>query len=420
MLGNSDEIKMERKTEVVGEFPRIDDRFAGMKNRYGWLLSQDFPSRLTCRGALGRGHDDEHARADRSGNRRERFLLGRAGLLDAGAVLHPAPGSTDEGDGYLVVIENRLAEMGSRLLLFDALEACQGTDRNDRIPVPNPPGLHGNWHGGEAALCIAKPPDFTAAPSFPRSRLNMADYDAANEYPKLPCISMASGSAGRPARPQGDQSRHRRDWASCRWPSAPISTARSKRPTRAYPQVARHSRAGTRRRAAQGSQSDARARGRHRPQRHARRRQDRRRDQDRGAERRESCSISMPRKRAAYMAASSSARPGARLVVHEPVGPVAAFAPWNFPINNPARKLGAPIAAGCSVILKPAEEAPSIRNGVVQALLDAGLPQGVCQLVFGVPDEVSRHLLASPVIRKVSFTGSTIVGKHLLKLAPTR
>ena len=105
------------------------------------------------------------------------------------------------------------------------------------------------------------------------------------------------------------------------------------------------------------------------------------------------------------------------LVMHEPVGPVAAFAPWNFPINNPGRKLGAPIAAGCSVILKPAEEAPASAMAVVQALLDAGLPDGVCQLVFGVPDEVSRHLLASPIIRKLSFTGSTVVGKQLMKLA---
>ena len=110
--------------------------------------------------------------------------------------------------------------------------------------------------------------------------------------------------------------------------------------------------------------------------------------------------------------------PGQRsIVVHEPVGPVAAFAPWNFPVNNPARKLGAPIAAGCSVILKPAEEAPASAIAVVQALLDAGLPGGVVQLVFGVPDEVSRHLLASPIIRKLSFTGSTVVGKHLMKLA---
>lgn len=105
------------------------------------------------------------------------------------------------------------------------------------------------------------------------------------------------------------------------------------------------------------------------------------------------------------------------IVVHEPVGPVAAFAPWNFPIHNPGRKLGAPIAAGCSVILKPAEETPASAMAVVQALLDAGCPGDVVQLVFGVPDEVSRHLLASPVIRKLSFTGSTVVGKHLARLA---
>lgn len=104
-------------------------------------------------------------------------------------------------------------------------------------------------------------------------------------------------------------------------------------------------------------------------------------------------------------------------VTHEPVGPVAAFAPWNFPLGNPGRKLGAPIAAGCSVILKAAEETPASALGVLQCLLDAGLPKEVAQAVFGVPDEVSRHLLASPVIRKLSFTGSTVVGKHLSKLA---
>jgi succinate-semialdehyde dehydrogenase / glutarate-semialdehyde dehydrogenase len=105
------------------------------------------------------------------------------------------------------------------------------------------------------------------------------------------------------------------------------------------------------------------------------------------------------------------------LVVKEPVGPVAAFAPWNFPLINPGRKLGAPIAAGCSVILKPAEESPASAIEVVRTLIDAGLPAGVAQLVCGVPDEVSRHLLASPIIRKLSFTGSTAVGKHLLALA---
>ena len=105
------------------------------------------------------------------------------------------------------------------------------------------------------------------------------------------------------------------------------------------------------------------------------------------------------------------------MVVHEPVGPVAAFAPWNFPLGNCARKLGAPIAAGCSVILKAAEETPASALVIVQALLDAGLPNGVAQAVFGVPDEVSRHLLGSSIIRKLSFTGSTVVGKHLAKLA---
>lgn len=105
------------------------------------------------------------------------------------------------------------------------------------------------------------------------------------------------------------------------------------------------------------------------------------------------------------------------MVVKMPVGPVAAFAPWNFPIGNPGRKLGGPIAAGCSVILKPAEETPASAMAILQALLDAGLPKRVAQLVFGVPDEVSRHLLASPITRKLSFTGSTTVGKHLLHLA---
>ena len=104
-------------------------------------------------------------------------------------------------------------------------------------------------------------------------------------------------------------------------------------------------------------------------------------------------------------------------VTFEPVGAVAAFAPWNFPIGNPGRKLGAPIAAGCSVILKAAEEAPASALAVLQCLHDAGLPKEVGQAVFGIPDEVSRHLLASPIIRKLSFTGSTAVGRHLMKLA---
>ncbi|MEI9964752.1 MAG: aldehyde dehydrogenase family protein [Caulobacteraceae bacterium] len=105
------------------------------------------------------------------------------------------------------------------------------------------------------------------------------------------------------------------------------------------------------------------------------------------------------------------------MVLKEPVGPVAAFAPWNFPVGNPGRKLAAAIAAGCSVILKPPEEAPASALNMLNALIDAGLPPGVAQVVFGVPDEVSRHLIGSPIIRKVSFTGSIAVGKHLVRLA---
>ncbi|MFW7346977.1 MAG: NAD-dependent succinate-semialdehyde dehydrogenase [Pigmentiphaga sp.] len=105
------------------------------------------------------------------------------------------------------------------------------------------------------------------------------------------------------------------------------------------------------------------------------------------------------------------------MVVKEPVGPVAAFAPWNFPTVNAARKIGSALAAGCPCILKPAEEAPAAALEVARALLEAGLPRGVLSVVFGVPAEVSEHLLASPIIRKVSFTGSIPVGQHLMKLA---
>lgn len=104
-------------------------------------------------------------------------------------------------------------------------------------------------------------------------------------------------------------------------------------------------------------------------------------------------------------------------VQYHPVGPVAGFAAWNFPSLNVMRKIGGALAAGCSTIVKPSEETPSAGIALVQALIDAGVPGDAVQCVFGVPDEVSRHLLASPIIRKVTFTGSTAVGKHLAKLA---
>ena len=104
-------------------------------------------------------------------------------------------------------------------------------------------------------------------------------------------------------------------------------------------------------------------------------------------------------------------------VVKEPVGPVAGFAPWNFPLGNPTRKLASALAAGCSVIVKPAEETPACALAIAQALIDAGLPAGVLAVVFGIPSEVSQHLITSPIIRAVHFTGSIPVGKQLTALA---
>lgn len=105
------------------------------------------------------------------------------------------------------------------------------------------------------------------------------------------------------------------------------------------------------------------------------------------------------------------------IVIKQPVGPVASFTPWNFPVYLMAKKLASALSVGCSVIAKPPEETPGCTTALVHCLIDAGVPGNVVQLVFGVPDMVSRHLIASPVIRKISFTGSVPVGKHLMKLA---
>ncbi|MGB5077535.1 MAG: NAD-dependent succinate-semialdehyde dehydrogenase [Sphingorhabdus sp.] len=105
------------------------------------------------------------------------------------------------------------------------------------------------------------------------------------------------------------------------------------------------------------------------------------------------------------------------LVLKQPIGPVAAFSPWNFPVNLMCKKMAAALAAGCSIIAKPPEETPGCTNAIMRCVVDGGVPGNVAQLVYGVPDMVSRHLIASPVIRKISFTGSVPVGKHLLKLA---
>ncbi len=106
-----------------------------------------------------------------------------------------------------------------------------------------------------------------------------------------------------------------------------------------------------------------------------------------------------------------------QMVVKDPVGPVAAFTPWNFPINQVVRKLAPALAAGCSMIVKAAEETPAAPAALIRAFQDAGLPEGVLGLVYGNPADISSYLIAHPAIRKITFTGSTAVGKQLAALA---
>ncbi|MFC0804443.1 NAD-dependent succinate-semialdehyde dehydrogenase [Ensifer sp. P24N7] len=106
-----------------------------------------------------------------------------------------------------------------------------------------------------------------------------------------------------------------------------------------------------------------------------------------------------------------------RMIVPEPLGVVAALTPWNYPAVLVARKLAPALAAGCPVILKGAEETPSAAVHIVEALRQAGIPAGVVNLVFGVPVQISRHLLSSPIVKVLTFTGSTEVGRQLAKLA---
>jgi succinate-semialdehyde dehydrogenase / glutarate-semialdehyde dehydrogenase len=104
-------------------------------------------------------------------------------------------------------------------------------------------------------------------------------------------------------------------------------------------------------------------------------------------------------------------------VLRQPIGPVAAFTPWNFPAGSPLRKIAAALASGCSIIIKASEEVPGTAAAIVRCFEEAGVAKGVLNLVFGVPAEISQHLIASPVIRFVAFTGSVPVGKHLAGLA---
>lgn len=104
-------------------------------------------------------------------------------------------------------------------------------------------------------------------------------------------------------------------------------------------------------------------------------------------------------------------------VLREPVGPVAAFTPWNFPMSQVVKKIAPALAAGCSIIVKAAEDTPASAAGLVLALADAGVPPGALALVFGDPAAISAYLIPHPVIRKISFTGSVPIGKRLAAMA---
>ena len=146
MRDNGDDIAMTKIADLVGEFPRVDDRFAGRKNRWGWQLVQDLSKPVDLPG--GRSASgmmmNTLGRIDMETGETDTYWVGSTSSLQEPAFV-PRPGSTEEGDGYMVVIENRLAEMASRLLLFDAMKLAQGPIATVGLPFRIRQGLHGNW-----------------------------------------------------------------------------------------------------------------------------------------------------------------------------------------------------------------------------------------------------------------------------------
>ncbi|MBU0554427.1 MAG: carotenoid oxygenase family protein [Alphaproteobacteria bacterium] len=146
MRDNGDDIAMTKIADLVGEFPRVDDRFAGRKNRWGWQLVQDLSKPVDLPG--GRSASgmmmNTLGRIDMETGETDTYWVGPTSSLQEPAFV-PRPGSTEEGDGYMVVIENRLAEMASRLLLFDAMKLAQGPIATVGLPFRIRQGLHGNW-----------------------------------------------------------------------------------------------------------------------------------------------------------------------------------------------------------------------------------------------------------------------------------
>jgi len=156
MLGNSDDIEMTQLTDLVGEFPRIDDRFAGQPYRHGYILAQDLEKPVDLPG--GRSASgmmmNTLARIDVQTGETDSWWVGPVSSLQEPAFI-PRPGSTGEGDGYLVTIENRLAESASRLLLFDGLNVAAGPIAVIGLPFRIRPGLHGNWYTSDKFGAIA-------------------------------------------------------------------------------------------------------------------------------------------------------------------------------------------------------------------------------------------------------------------------
>ncbi len=151
MNANNNEIEMTRLTDLVGEFPRIDDRYAGQKYQHGFLLVQDMDKPVDLPGGRTAGglmmNTLAHLNLDTG--EEDKYWVGPVSSMQEPAFI-PRPGSTAEGDGYLIAVENRLAEMGSRLLLFRATKLADGPIATAALPFRLRQGLHGNWYSRAA------------------------------------------------------------------------------------------------------------------------------------------------------------------------------------------------------------------------------------------------------------------------------
>src|SRR5438874_6300448 len=120
----------------------------------------------------------------------------------------------------------------------------------------------------------------------------------------------------------------------------------------------------------------------------------------------------------AYGQLIPNSQPGKKHVtLKHPVGVVGAISPWNFPITLQARKIAPALAAGCTIVCKPASQTPLCLVQVFECMIDAGLPAGVANLVLGPAQDIADEFLDDPICRKISFTGSTEVGKNLMRAA---